>query len=192
LTKFGIESEEDVYMFIRCKLATVNPDSRRFVGQLNGREDGMWENKIEPRRLMRAASGTNTFVRATVEKQSYTLVAKPPISLRDLGLLRVVWENENQPCRLMSAASGTNTFVRATVEKQSYALVAKPPISLRVLEEEGVWENKIEPCRLMTAASRTNTLVRATVEKQSYALVAKPPISLLWHLLSLFCIYMRS
>src|ERR1700730_3427269 len=169
-------------MIIRCKLTTVNPDSRRFVGQLNGGEDGMWENKIDPCRLMSAASGTNTLVRAAVEKQPYALVAKPPISLRDLGLLHVVWENKIEPCRLMSAASGTNTLVRAAVEKQPYALVAKPPVSLRVREREGVWENKIEPCRLMSAASGTNTLVRAAVEKQPYALVAKSPISLLWHL----------
>jgi hypothetical protein len=186
LTKFGIEPEEDVYMFIRCKLTTVNPDSRRFVGQSNSGEDGMWENKIEPCRLMSAASGTNTLVRAAVEKQPYALVTKPPISLRDLGLLYVMWENKIEPCRLVSAASGTNTLVRAAVEKQPYALAAKPPISLRVREGKGVWENKIEACRLMSAASRTNTFVRATVEKQSYALMTKPPISLLWHLLSSF------
>src|SRR4051794_13780007 len=103
-------------MFVRCKLATVNPDSRRLVGQFDGGKNRMWENKNKTCSVMTSAPRTNPFVRPAVEKQSYTLVAEPPISLRDLGLLHVVWENKIEPCRLMTAPSRTNALVRAAIE----------------------------------------------------------------------------
>ena len=48
LDLFGVEPEEDIYMFIRCKLATVNPDSRRLVGQFDGGKIGCGRTKTNP------------------------------------------------------------------------------------------------------------------------------------------------